>query len=787
MLTRRELLQGGALTLATSAFLRSETVSDANPLPGTQPLTWEGSFPERVMNGAHRYVEQKIAESIKTRQKYWDRDLSSRAAYEKSVEPNRGRFLKQIGVVDARLPVIMERFGDDDNPSLVAETDAYSVHQVRWPTLAHVTGLANVYGEGLLLEPRHSPVGYVIALPDADQTPEQISGLAPGIAAESQYARRLAESGFEVVVPVLIDRTSCWSGHPDIQMTNESGREWIYRQAYHMGRHIIGYEVQKVLAAVDWFCRKRGEGAGKIGVVGYVEGGLIGFYAAAADTRIDAALVSGYFNTRQHVWSEPLCRNVWALLHEFGDAEIATLIAPRGLVVEYSLGPEISGLRGDLRNPKFQTVEAEFDRIASLIGADFQPRQLVRGEGDTPVEFGSEKALQQFVRQLGANVQIRSSSQPPEDRRRSFDPAERQRKQLRALEAFTQELVRESEHVRRKFYLYKVAPEMEETAWIQELNHPTYSPDKFIEASKWYRQYFWEEILGKFEEPLLPANPRTRRIYDNPKWVGYEVVLDVWPEVSAWGILLLPKDMKPGERRPVVVCQHGLDSVPKDVIEETRGYHKFAARLADQGFIIFAPFNLYWGDTRYRWLCRKANGVKASLFSFILGQHDQILRWLQALPMVDPSRIGFYGISYGGETAVRVPPILEGYCLSICSGDFNSWTRKVAATDERFSYMYNKDQDSWEMPYFNEGSTFDYSEMTYLMALRPFMVERGRWDLTGRDRWVAYEYAKVARLYTQFGRAGDTAIQFFNGGHTIYGHGTFRFLHKHLDWPELKI
>lgn len=779
MITRRELLQGGALTLASSTFLRSETVPDAYALPGTQPLTWEGSFPERIMDGAHRYVERKIAESIEARQKYWNRDLSSRAAYEKSVEPNRGRFLKQIGVVDARPAIAMERFGDDDNPSLVAETEVYSVHQVRWPALENVTG------EGLLLEPKGSPAGYVIALPDADQTPEQIAGLASGIAAESQYARRLAESGFEVLVPVLIDRTSRWSGHADIQMTDEPGREWIYRQAYHMGRHIIGYEVQKVLAAVDWFCAKR-KGAAKIGVVGYAEGGLIGFYAAAAETRIDAALVSGYFDTRQQVWSEPLYRNVWALLHEFGDAEIASLIAPRGLVVEYSEVPNITGRRGDLRTPKVESVEAEFERIGSLTHADFQPRQLVRGEGNTPIRFGSEKALQQFARQLGVDLRTRLSDQPPRDRRRSFDPAERQKKQLRELETFTQKLVRESEHVRRKFYLYKVAPEMEETAWIQELSHPTYSPDKFIEASKWYRRYFWEEVLGKFEEPVLPANPHTRRIYDSTGWEGYEVTLDVWPELIAYGILLLPKDIKPGERRPVVVCQHGLDGVPKEVIEETRGYHKFAARLADQGFIVFAPFNLYWGDERYRWLSRKANGVKASLFSFIIGQHDQILRWLQTLPMVDPKRIGFYGISYGGETAVRVPPILESYCLSICSGDFNSWTRKVAATDESFSFMYNKAQDSWEMPYFNEGSTFDYSEMTYLMTLRPFMVERGRWDLTGRDRWVAYEYAKVARLYAEFGRADNTEIEFFNGGHTIYGQGTFRFLHKHLNWPERK-
>jgi len=42
-----------------------------------------------------------------------------------------------------------------------------------------------------------------------------------------------------------------------------------------------------------------------------------------------------------------------------------------------------------------------------------------------------------------------------------------------------------------------------------------------------------------------------------------------------------PKDIHPGERRPVLVCQHGRQGVPKDVIEtEPSAYNRFAARLA---------------------------------------------------------------------------------------------------------------------------------------------------------------------------------------------------------------
>jgi len=81
------------------------------------------------------------------------------------------------------------------------------------------------------------------------------------------------------------------------------------------------------------------------------------------------------------------------------------------------------------------------------------------------------------------------------------------------------------------------------------------------------------------------------------------------------------------------------------------------------------------------------------------------------------------------------------------------------------------------------GNTFDYAEMAYLIFPRPFMVERGHHDHVSEDRLVAYEYAKVRWLYVQFGLSDRTQMEYFNGGHTINGQGTFGFLCKHLDWP----
>ena len=131
-----------------------------------------------------------------------------------------------------------------------------------------------------------------------------------------------------------------------------------------------------------------------------------------------------------------------------------------------------------------------------------------------------------------------------------------------------------------------------------------------------------------------------------------------------------------------------------------------------------------------------------------MGQHRRILDWLKTLPWVDGERIGFYGLSYGGKTAMRVPAVLEDYALSICSGDFNQWLWKNVTVDWPNSYMFTGE---YEMPEFGLGASFNYAEMAYLIFPRPFMVERGHRDAVGLDEWVAHEYAKVRRLYTGTG------------------------------------
>jgi len=724
-----------------------------------------------MVDNINAFLEQQTANSVNGRARYWRRDYTNRADYEQSISDNRERLRRIIGAVDRRVHfAALELVETTASPALIASRNGYKVYAVRWPVLDGVTG------EGILLQPDRPPVARIVAVPDADMSPEMLAGLTPGLESEAQFAHRLAANGCMVLIPVLIDRTDTWSGIPGIRYTNQPHREWIYRMAYEVGRHIIGYEVQKVLAAVDWFAQQHDTKRTPIAVAGYGEGGLIAFYSGALDRRIAATLVSGYFGPREELWKEPIYRDVWGLLREFGDAEIASLIAPRALIIEAARSPQIAGPpeptkersgatpNGKISTPPLESVEREVARARisyKSLGADGELHLTVSGNGNGPP--GSADGLQALLTSVDRNLRLK----PLEHAALANiadDGRARAHRQFRELVEYTQALIRESPSARAVF-------------WSKADRS---SVERWNESTKFYRDYIWDEVIGRLPAPNVPANPRTRLVYDEPKFKGYEVMLDVWPGVFAYGILLVPRNITAGQRLPVVVCQHGLEGRPQDVADpstDSHYYHAFAAKLAEQGFVTFSPQNPYIGEDRFRIIQRKAHPQKLALFSFILGQHQRILEWLSAQPFVDPSRIGFYGLSYGGKTAVRVPPLLETYALSICSADFNEWVWKNTSVDSKYSYLVTREYDMIE---FDFANVVNYSDLANLMAPRPFMVERGHGDEVAPDEWVAYEYAKVRRFYDQLGIPDRTEIEFFNGPHTINGRGTFEFLRKHL-------
>ena len=474
-------------------------------LPDTAPLTQQGDLAIQMEEGIKQFLLGRTREVPKERALLWRWDYSSKENYEKSVAAHRENLRKIVGAMDARAathaPDLLAAAG---GPAEIARGTNYTVKAVRWPVFDPVEqGTSGMYAEGLLLEPTGPEVARVVAIPDADWTPEMLAGLSEGVPATAQFARRLAENGCLVLIPLLINRDDKYSGVPGVVMTNEPHREIIYRLAFEVGRHIIGYEVQKVLAAVDWFASRAPQT--RIGVMGYGEGALIAFYAAALDPRIDATVVSGYFQEREDVWKEPLYRDIWGLLLEFGDAEIASLIAPRKLIVEACAGPEVDGppraieprrnmacVSGKLTTPPIDSVLRETDRARVIYAALSAEKnlELVVNDGGHGLP-GSQQTLESLLHALGVRAGLRPSGDLPRTVRPGIDPQLQLHSQLEDMMTFSQGLAKNSADRRAEF-------------WSKA---DTSSVERWLESSKPMRDYVWTEVFGR--APRVPPFPST--------------------------------------------------------------------------------------------------------------------------------------------------------------------------------------------------------------------------------------------------------------------------------------
>jgi dienelactone hydrolase len=753
------------LAVLLLALPLAATAQDA-PLPGTTPWDAPADPAAAMVEGLHRYLDRELAATPARRSERWQAESAAAPDAKRLREARRARIARILGLGDPRVrPVRMEIVYDTDPREPLAVGDRYDVQAVRWGVFDDVTA------EGLLVEPVGMPRAVVLLLGDADTTPEALLGLTPGLPPEAQLGRLLGASGCFVLIPTLLDRSSTFSGQPHVRKTNLPHREWIWRMAFEAGRQPIGYEVEIARSGLEWLSRQGPPGV-PVGLVGHGEGGRVALYTAALDDWPRATWVAGAFGAREALSREPIDRDLFGVLNDFGDAEAAALIAPQTLLVEPSAGPRFAtpapergrsdAASGALGDPV--GVAAEFARAVALAGPDAPGLTLLPGDAGRPWNAG-DAGRRAFLRALG--VELAADPGPAVPLEIPPDARARQGRLVRALEAHTQRRLRLSEF--RRYDLWKGADAKSIEGW-ERTTEPL-------------RRQFHDTVLGRIDLPATATAVKSRPFREDDATRSYRVELALAPDVVASGILVLPKDLKAGERRPVVVCQHGLEGRPDELVDpgaETV-YHSYADALARRGYVVYAPQNPYTGGDRFRQLQRKLHPLGLSLFSVIVAQHAATLGWLKTQAFADPKRIAFYGLSYGGKTAMRVPAILEDYCLSICSADFNEWVVKCTNLDRPMSYLYTIEYDMYE---WDLAGGFNYAEMAGLIAPRPFLVERGHDDGVAPDEWIGYEFAKVRRTYDRLGIGDRCGIAYFNGPHEIDGTETFRFLAKHLDWPR---
>jgi dienelactone hydrolase len=288
-----------------------------------------------------------------------------------------------------------------------------------------------------------------------------------------------------------------------------------------------------------------------------------------------------------------------------------------------------------------------------------------------------------------------------------------------------------------------------------------------------------ESELGVVEPPPVPLRVRSRLLYDEPAFRGYRVAFPLSEQITCSGILCVPKGLSAREQRPAVICQHGAGGTADIAVGvgEPSLYHQFGKELAERGYVVFAPQNATFDAVLLASAADKGYLVGRTPFGVMVSKQRRGVDFLQSLSFVDPERIGFYGLSYGGYTALWFAAVEPRIAVTVCAGHFNNWTPKTTAPDRGTSYMWHINREIYQWDILNR---FGHAELAGMIAPRPFMVENGMMDAVSPLDWVQPEWARVAALYKRLGIPERAHIEHFPAGHMIWANESYRFLDRWL-------
>lgn len=156
--------------------------------------------------------------------------------------------------------------------------------------------------------------------------------------------------------------------------------------------------------------------------------------------------------------------------------------------------------------------------------------------------------------------------------------------------------------------------------------------------------------------PQSSASPPRHEVLNTLKRQGYElrhIRLAVTEEEYVPAYLYIPHQKTGSGKHPAMLALHGTGSLGKRLVdgESPRKNRAYARELAERGYVVIAPDYPSMGElSDYNFSeDRYQSGTMKAIVN-----HMRCVDLLQALPEVDPERIGVIGHSLGGHNAMFV-------------------------------------------------------------------------------------------------------------------------------------
>ena len=290
------------------------------------------------------------------------------------------------------------------------------------------------------------------------------------------------------------------------------------------------------------------------------------------------------------------------------------------------------------------------------------------------------------------------------------------------------------------------------------------------------------ELLGPQPQPVVPLNTETLESTQCDGYRRNKIVFDTEDTMSVPAYLLVPDDRDGAPPGPAVLACHGHGPGKSQAVglEHTDMPNAdYALQLARRGYVVLAPDLRCFGE-RQDWnpedhYACDTNLVHAAMAGWNpLAQNVwdlcRCLDLLQEHPLVDPTRLGMVGISYGGTVTLFTAAVDQRVTAAVVSGYFSSWA------------------ESHKMPWNMCGSQImfgmlgklEHEDLGALIAPRALLIETGTEDYLFPVAAATESVRRTRIVYDSF-RAGDRLEHdVFEGEHQWHGTEALPFLDRWL-------
>ena len=295
----------------------------------------------------------------------------------------------------------------------------------------------------------------------------------------------------------------------------------------------------------------------------------------------------------------------------------------------------------------------------------------------------------------------------------------------------------------------------------------------------------------------VPLNPQLLAEWEHDGLLKQKWLIDVQRHLSATFLVNVPPDLRPGERRPAILCWHGHGPFGKEAVmgndaspelrdNIARHNYDYGRQMAQRGFVTFAIDWIGAGERndngkpnfrntdRGRDWCNlyylNATMLGMTSLSINLTHGRAATDFACGLPAVDPDRLGVMGLSGGGTMALW---------SALCDERFKAV--EIICYSDLWAHFGFRDLNYCGMQVApGLFKLVDLPDLQGLLAPRPLLVDIGAYDTCFKVDTAKACFDRVQRIYRAANAADRLELDLFPGEHGWGGNKSAAFFSTHL-------